>query len=162
MLEDGLFANSDWLAQPGNEDVAVKFLAASFQGWAYCRDNAAECVKATLDVGTALPEGHQTWQMNEINKLIWPNTLGIGMMDPAGFKQTADIAEKYKVISKAPDKEAYRTDLAEKALALLGDKFDAKGTSWKPLTVTVSEGGKTSETSGGAMMEATMAATESK
>jgi NitT/TauT family transport system substrate-binding protein len=162
MLEDGIFANAEWLAKEGNEDIAVKFLAASFQGWAYCRDEAAECVETTLAVGTALPEGHQTWQMNEINKLIWPNTLGIGMMDEAAFKQTADIAEKYKVISKAPDKEAYRTDLAEKALKMLGDSFDATGKDYAPLTIKVSEAGTTAEISEGAMMEATMAATEAK
>ena len=39
--------------------------------------------------------------MNEINKLIWPNAKGIGIMDPAAFKQTAAIALKYKVIKKA-------------------------------------------------------------
>jgi NitT/TauT family transport system substrate-binding protein len=117
-------------------------------------------VKTVLAQGTALPEGHQTWQMNEINKLIWPNDKGIGIMDPAAFQQTADISLNYKVITKAPDKNAYRTDLAEKALKLLGDKFDAMGKDWKPLTVTVSEGGKTSTIAGGAA--ATPAATAAK
>jgi NitT/TauT family transport system substrate-binding protein len=145
MLEDLVFANGDWLAKSGNDDVAVRFLAASFEGWAYCRDNQADCVKIVLSQGTALPEGHQTWQMNEINKLIWPNEKGIGILDPAAFKQTADISLKYKVITKEPDKDAYRTDLAEKALKLLGDKFDAFGKSWQAVTVKVSEGGKTAE-----------------
>ncbi len=150
MLEDLIFANGDWLAKSGSDDVAVRFLAASFEGWAYCRDNQAECVKAVLAQGTALPEGHQTWQMNEINKLIWPNDKGIGILDPAAFKQTADISLKYKVITKEPDKDAYRTDLAEKALKLLGDKFDAFGKNWQPLTVKVSEGGKSADVSSSA------------
>ncbi|MCC7451847.1 MAG: ABC transporter substrate-binding protein [Anaerolineae bacterium] len=163
MLEDGVFANADWLAKQGNDDVAVRFLAASFEGWAYCRDNAVDCVKTVLEQGTALGEGHQTWQMNEINKLIWPNDKGIGMMDEAQYKQTADISLKYKVITKEPDKDAYRTDLAQKALALLGDKFDVMGKSWTALTVKVSEGGKSAEVSGGgAGMAATMAATQAK
>src|SRR5260370_14993364 len=113
MLQDGIFANGDWLAKSGNEDVATKFLAASFEGWAYCRDNASDCVKSTLARGTALPQGHQTWQMNEVNKLIWPNTLGVGIMDEAAYKQTADIALKYKVISNTPDQGAYPDDLAQ-------------------------------------------------
>jgi len=142
MLQDGIFANGDWLAKSGSEDIATKFLAASFQGWAYCRDHADDCVKSTLSRGTALPKGHQTWQMNEINKLIWPNTLGIGIMDPDAYKQTADIALNYKVISKEPDKTAYRTDLAQAALKSLGDKFDALGKDFKPITVTLPEGGK--------------------
>src|SRR5260221_2181042 len=142
MLQDGIFANGDWLAKAGSEDVTTKFLAASFQGWAYCRDHADDCVKYTLARGTALPKGHQTWQMNEVNKLIWPNTLGVGVMDEAAYKQTADIAQKYHVISKAPNKGAYRTDLAQAALKLLGDKFDPLGKDFKPISVTLTEGGK--------------------
>src|SRR5579859_881804 len=142
MLEDGIFANGDWLSQAGNTDVATKFLAASFQGWAYCRDNVDDCVKSTLARGTALPKGHQTWQMNEINKLIWPNTLGIGIMDPVLYKQTVDIALKYKVVSKQPSDAAMRTDLAQAALKLLGDKFDALGKDYKPITVTLTAGGQ--------------------
>ena len=51
----------------------MKFLAASLKGWIYCRDHYKECVQIVLKQGPALPKGHQTWQMNEINALIWPN-----------------------------------------------------------------------------------------
>ena len=159
MLEDGIFANADWLAKTGNEDVAVKFIAASLKGWIYCRDNMADCVKTVLAQGPTLGEGHQTWQMNEVNKLIWPNKLGIGLMDPAAFQQTADISLKYQVITKAPDKTAYRTDLAEKAVKLLTDaKVDVNGASYQPAVVTLSEGGNTAQVTMPAMA-ATMAAT---
>ena len=30
--------------------------------------------------------------MNEVNALIWPNKLGIGVMDPAEFTKTAKIS----------------------------------------------------------------------
>jgi len=159
MLEDNVFANADWLTKPGNEDLAVKFLAASFQGWAYCRDNAVDCANIVVASGTALGKGHQIWQMNEVNKLIWPNTTGIGILDPAAFQQTASIALKYKVITKAPDAAASRTDLATKALASLGSGFDAFGKSFSPLTVVVSTGGTDATVTGGA--SATMAATMS-
>ncbi|MEP7284237.1 MAG: ABC transporter substrate-binding protein [Chloroflexota bacterium] len=163
MLQDGLFANADFLAKAGNEDVAVKFIAASLKGWIYCRDNYADCVKIVLDQGPTLGAGHQTWQMNEVNKLIWPNTLGIGIMDPAAFQQTADISLKYKVITKAPDKDAYRTDLAEKAVKSLTDaKVDVFGKDFAPVTVKLSEGGKTAEVTDAAMMAATMEATVAK
>jgi len=146
MLEDGLFANADWLAKEGNADIAVKFIAASLKGWAYCRDNQADCVKTVLDQGPTLGAGHQSWQMNEINKLIWPNKLGVGIMDADAFKQTADIALKYKVITKEPDKDTYRTDLAEKAVKLLTDaKIDVFGKDFMPLKVTLTEGGKTAQ-----------------
>ena len=41
MLQDAIFASQAWLAKTGNEDVAVKFLRASYKGWQYCRDNPA-------------------------------------------------------------------------------------------------------------------------
>ena len=57
----------------------------------------------TLKEGPTLPKGHQTWQMNEINKLIWPSaSAGIGIMNKAAFDQTAKIAQQFEVISKAP------------------------------------------------------------
>src|SRR2546422_7634076 len=105
MLEDGLFAQQDWV--DGNRDVATRFIAASDRGWIYCRDHAAACTNIVLKNGPTLGKGHQTWQMNEINKLIWPNTLGIGIMPAAAFKQTAAIALKYKVIKKAASAKAY-------------------------------------------------------
>ncbi len=159
MLQDGVFANADWLAKTGNEDIAVKFIAASLKGWIYCRDNMADCVKTVIAQGPTLGEGHQTWQMNEVNKLIWPNKLGIGLMDPAAFQQTADISLKYQVIAKAPDKTAYRTDLAEKAVKLLTDaKVDVNGASYQPAVVALSEGGNTAQVTM-PTMAATMAAT---
>ena len=163
MLEDNVFANADWLAKSGNEDLSVKFLAASFQGWAYCRDNAVDCANIVVSNGTALGKGHQIWQMNEVNKLIWPNTTGIGVLDPAAYQQTAAIALKYKVITKAPDAAATRTDLATKALASLGSSFDPYGKSFTPLTVAVSIGGTDATVTGGpaSTMSATMAGTMS-
>jgi len=158
MLEDDIFANGDWLGKTGNTDIATKFLAASFQGWAYCRDNAVDCANIVVSSGTALGLGHQIWQMNEINKLIWPNDKGIGVMDPAAFKQTADIALNYKIITKAPDATAFRTDLATAALTSLGSSFDANGKSFKPVTVIVSQGG-TSATVNGTAIVATAAPT---
>jgi NitT/TauT family transport system substrate-binding protein len=139
MLQDGLFVSEEWLA--GNEETATKFLAASFKGWAYCRDNATECVKYVLARGSALGESHQTWQMNEISKLIWPNEAGIGVMDEAAFTQTATIAKTYGII-KADPVDAYRADLAKKALEMLGADFDAVGKDYKPITVELKEGGK--------------------
>jgi len=59
MLQDAVFARDAWLKAPGNTDVAVKFLRASFQGWMFCRDNAAKCVQYTTDAGSTLGAGHQ-------------------------------------------------------------------------------------------------------
>jgi NitT/TauT family transport system substrate-binding protein len=142
MLQDAIFASEAWLAQAGNSDIAVKFLEASFRGWIFCRDNAAECVDIVLKHDAKLPKGHQTWQLNEISSLIWPSPNGIGIMDKAAFDRTVQIAIDSKVLKAAPTGTAYRNDLAEKALQALGSSVDTKGATWQKATVTLTEGGK--------------------
>src|SRR2546425_734439 len=78
MLQDHIFARESWLKKSGSEDIAVKFLQASFKGWVFCRDNQKECVDIVLKAGTTLGKGHMTWQLNEINALIWPSPCGGG------------------------------------------------------------------------------------
>jgi NitT/TauT family transport system substrate-binding protein len=142
MLQDGIFVRGDWIKSKANQATSVKFLTASLKGWAYCRDHFKECVQIVVNNGTALPKGHQTWQMNEVNALIWPNKLGVGIMDPTQFKNTANIAFKFKVIKKKASTAAYRTDLAKKAVAALKKQgVDVFGKSWKKSTVTLKAGG---------------------
>jgi len=143
MLQDLVFVRGDWIKDKKNQSTAVKFLEASFKGWIYCRDHYKECVKIVLKNGPALPKGHQTWQMNEINALIWPNKLGIGVMDPAAYKTTADIAYRFKVIKKPATKASYRSDLAKKAVANLKRKgVDVYGKKWKKAVVKPTPGGQ--------------------
>ncbi len=51
-----------------------------------------------LKNGTALPLKFQTWQMNEINKLMWPSPDGAFNVSQAMIAQTEDILYTYKVI----------------------------------------------------------------
>jgi NitT/TauT family transport system substrate-binding protein len=144
MLEDGLFAQGDWLKS--NRDVAMRFIAASQRGWIYCRDHLQQCTKFVLKNGPTLGKGHQTWMVNESNALIWPTKLGIGVMDPAAFKRTAAIALKYKVIKKAASPSAsYDKQLAKSALAYLKKNVksvDVNGNGYKKSTVAITAGGK--------------------
>jgi hypothetical protein len=81
--------------------------------------------------------------MNEVNALIWPNRLGVGVMDPVEFKKTAAIAKTYKVIKKPATNAAYRTDLAKKAVANLKKQgYDVLGRGFKKKVVVLKEGGK--------------------
>ncbi len=141
MLQDALFASEAWLAQDGNEDIAKKFIKASFKGWIYCRDNPEPCVDIVLKSDAALPKGHQTWQLNEVNGIIWPAPKGIGITDPAAFDRTVEVATVGQILTKPVEGQAWRNDLAEAALAELGD-LDTKGESWQKQTVTLTEGGK--------------------
>jgi NitT/TauT family transport system substrate-binding protein len=142
MLQDAIFTSESWLAKTGNEDIAVKFLKASFRGWIFCRDNAAECVDIVLKHDAKLPKGHQTWQLNEVNALIWPSPNGIGIMDQAAFDRTVQISLDSKVLKAAPTGTPFRNDLAQKALDALGASVDTKGATWQKATVTLTEGGK--------------------
>ena len=140
MLQDAIFARASWLAEAGNEAVATAFLKASFQGWIYCRDNPADCIQYTVNQGSTLGAGHQAWMMNEVNPLVWPSPNGIGVMDPALWQQTVDVSIGAGIIKEAPPADAYRTDLAEAALAELADA-DSKGASFAKGTVEVTPGG---------------------
>jgi NitT/TauT family transport system substrate-binding protein len=142
MLEDNVFVRSDWLKDPANQATTVKFLKASFQGWIYCRDHQADCVNITLKHGSLLPKGHQTWELNEINKLIWPNGSGIGHVPASALAQTAKIAKTYGVIKKLPV-GATTYQYADQALnQLKAAGVDIYGAKWRPKKVTLTEGGK--------------------
>jgi NitT/TauT family transport system substrate-binding protein len=143
MLQDGVFARADWISDPKNQDVATRFLRASFKGWAYCRDNFDACVNIVLKNGPTLGKGHMAWMLNEINALIWPSPLGIGIMDPNLYQQTVTIAKTYKIINNDPDKGAYRTDLAQKADDdLVKAGIDVKGANFQKQTIQVTPGGE--------------------
>jgi hypothetical protein len=51
------------------------------------------------------------------------------------------VALAGKILTKPVEGTAWRNDLAEKALAELGD-LDTKGTSWTKANVTLTEGGQ--------------------
>jgi len=118
MLEDGVFVRADWLRNATNKAIAARFLRASLKGWELCRERPAECVEIVLKESPILGRDHQAWMMAEINKLVWgppapPSPLG--KMDPAAFKQTADIALKFGVIKKPADAGAYTHEVWELA-----------------------------------------------
>ncbi len=143
MLQDALWAREDWLQDSKNQDVAVRFLKATFKGWVFCRDNFDECVDIVLKNGPTLGKGHMAWQLNEINKLIWPSPAGIGVMDKALWDQTIQVATSQKVLKAAPDAGAYRDDLAKQAVdALKAAGVDVTGASYQPKTVAITPNGE--------------------
>jgi NitT/TauT family transport system substrate-binding protein len=149
MLQDAIWANTEKLKDAKYQDQTVRFLSASMKGWIFCRDNAEKCRDIVVAKGSKLGNSHQLWQMNEINKLIWPSPSGIGVVDETLWKQTVDIAltaknaEGKTVITKAPDAEAWTNDYAQKAVdALKASGADVTGDSFKPVEVKLEEGGK--------------------
>lgn len=148
MLQDAIWASGDRLSDAAYRDTAVKFVAASLQGWAYCRDNVQGCADIVVSKGSMLGASHQLWQMNEVNKLIWPATGGAGVVDKAAWDRTAALSQETKnlegstVLTAAPDADSYNTDIVNEALAILdGLGVDTKGSGYSPITVELQEGG---------------------
>jgi NitT/TauT family transport system substrate-binding protein len=142
MLQDHIFVEGSWLAEAGNEAIAVRFLRASFRGWIYCRDNFDECVDIVLDNGPTLGEGHMRWMLNEINALIWPSPDGIGVMNDNLYQQTVDISVEFEVIPDAPSGDAVRTDLAKQALTTGLSGADTTGANYVKQNIAVTAGGE--------------------
>lgn len=120
MLEDNLFANSDWLKD--NKEVAAKFVKASIKGWQYAIENqeeAVDIIMAQVEDGSTTKE-HQLTMMEEVAKLVVPegfDPANIGVIDEKMYKQTADIALKYGVIEKEADiSKSYTNEIMDMVL----------------------------------------------
>ena len=148
MLQDAIWADGHRLFNADYYATSVKFVAASLMGWAFCRDNAQACTDIVVAKGSKLGATHQLWQMNEVNKLIWPAAAGVGMIDEAAWTRTVDLSQNAKnleggtVLTKAPDAGAYTNDIVTAALAMLDAMgVDTTGSAYMPITVELAEGG---------------------
>jgi NitT/TauT family transport system substrate-binding protein len=148
MLQDAVWADGKKLKSDTDyQDTATKFLTASFKGWIFCRDNPPKCADIVVAKGSKLGASHQLWQMNEINKLVWPSAKGIGILDTAAWDQTVKIAQGTKnlegktVLTKDPG-VAYDMTYAMKAVTeLKAEGVEVTGSGFKPQTITLKEGG---------------------
>ena len=144
MLQDALWADADRLEDDeAYRETAVAFVEASLKGWIFCRDNFEECVQIVLDSAPTLGESHQAWQLNEINALIWPSPGGVGFMDDSLWDQTVKVATEEGILGAEPDEGAFRTDIADEAIANLeADGVDVIGDGFERRTVELNEGGE--------------------
>ncbi len=115
MLEDHVFVTEQMLKD--KHDILVRFLRAAQKGWvAAVQDQTAavDAVMSRVDASTTT-RAHQVSMMREVAKLVMPDGLAaakVGFIDPAKFQTTADIALKFKVITK-PAANAYTNDLMQ-------------------------------------------------
>jgi len=148
MLQDAVWANTEKLNDPAYQQQTVKFLAGTIKGWAYCRDNAQACRDLVVAKGSKLGKSHQLWQMNEVNKLIWPAAGGIGVINDADWKRTVDLSLTTKnqtgdtVLTKQPEGLAFTNDYIQQAITQAkAAGVDVTGSSFKPEAVTLTAGG---------------------
>ena len=148
MYQDAIWASEERLADPAYQEMTQKFVTASLKGWIYCRDNAQECADIITANGSKLGASHQLWMMNEVNNLIWPSPLGVGVIDPALWTQSVGVAlntlnaDEVTIITADPGEAAYTNQYAEAAnSALTTEGLNTTGDGYMPIVVTLNEGG---------------------
>jgi NitT/TauT family transport system substrate-binding protein len=149
MLQDAIWASADRLENDDEyADQTVAFIKASIRGWVHVRDNPEEAAEIVTAAGSQLGASHQLWMANEVNKLIWPSTNGIGVIDDGAWDQTVEIALNTEnetgatIISEEPPETAYSNEYVEQALDELRDEdVDVDGEDYEPIDVTLNEGG---------------------
>ena len=148
MLQDAIWADTERLDDEDYADTTVKFIKASIKGWVYAKDNPEEAAAIVTASGSTLGESHQLWMTNEVNKLIWPSTNGIGLIDEAAWAQTVDIALGTEnetgatIITTDPPETAYSNEYVQQALDELAEEdVDTSGDDFEPIEVTLNEGG---------------------
>ena len=150
MLQDAIWADAGRLADDAAyKDQATRFVAASIEGWIYCRDNPEACRDIVVASGSTLGSSHQLWQMNEVNKLIWPSPDGIGYIDQAAWDRTVEISQNTPnldgatVLTAPPTDGAFTNEIVEAAWALLdGMGLDLFADGFTAIDVTLNEGGE--------------------
>lgn len=148
MYQDAIWASEERLADAAYQDTTQRFVTASLKGWIHCRDNAQECADIITANGSKLGASHQLWMMNEVNKLIWPSALGIGVIEPELWAQTVSVSLNTKnlegatIITAEPPATAYTNQYAEAAnAALTAEGLNTTGDAYAPIEVTLNEGG---------------------
>jgi len=150
MLQDAIWANADKLASDKTYAANTeKFIKASIEGWVYVRDHPQQAADIVTKAGSTLGTSHQLWMTNEVNKLIWPSTSGIGVIQKKAWDQTVKIALGTKddtgstIITTKPPATAYSNKYVDQALKeLKAEGVDVLGKGFTPLTVTLNAGGK--------------------
>ncbi len=111
LLEDGLYAMEDKLADPAFADKMVRFVRASMKGWQYAIENPEEAAQIVLDndeSGAQILE-NQIYMMSEVGKLIDVNDPSL---DIAAYERTEKALIDQKIIAAAPT-GAYTTAITD-------------------------------------------------
>ncbi|TDE97226.1 ABC transporter substrate-binding protein [Occultella glacieicola] len=149
MLQDAIWADTERLAnEEGFAETTTAFLRAVIRGWVYARDNPEESATIVTNAGSTLGESHQLWMTNETNRLIWPSTNGIGLVDQGTWDNTVDMALQTQnetgstLITAPPPETALDMQYIEQALEdVEAEGLDVMGADFQPIEVELVEGG---------------------
>ena len=113
LLEDGLWALEDKLADPAFADEMVRFVRASMKGWDYALanlDEAAQIVVDSDDAGAATSD-HERYMVDEVTKLMGDAN---GKLNTGVWDRTVKALLDQQILTKAPDAGAYTTAITDK------------------------------------------------
>lgn len=150
MLQDAIWADSERLASdPAYEETTTAFIKATIEGCVFAKDDPQAAADIVTAAGSTLGTSHQLWMANEINKLIFPSTSGVGYINEDQWDQTVQLAlatvnpEGSTIITTEPPETAYSNEYVSAALAELEEEgVDIYGADYEPIEVTLNPGGE--------------------
>jgi NitT/TauT family transport system substrate-binding protein len=119
MLEDMIFTSESFLSSEANRDIAARFVRASLRGWEYARDHRSEAVDilTAQDASGSMSRLHQRLMLDAVVDLIWGSGEQLGYLDPALFRQTAEIALQFGIIDQPASNAAYTHEVWGQAMS---------------------------------------------
>lgn len=150
MLQDAIWADADRLASDeAYAEATTAFIKGTIKGCVFAKDDPQAAADIVTAAGSTLGTSHQLWMANEVNKLIFPSTSGVGHINEDQWEQTVQIAletvnpEGATIISADPPETAYSNEYVDAALEELeAEGVDVMGEDYEPIEVTLNEGGE--------------------
>jgi len=111
LLEDGLYAMEDKLADPAFADRMTRFVRASMKGWQYAIEHPDEAAQIVIDndESGAQTLDHQLYMMGEVAKLVDPNDAALNL---DAYSRTEKALLDQKIIATQPS-GAYTTAITD-------------------------------------------------
>lgn len=112
LLEDGLYALEDKLADAAFADKMVRFVRASQKGWQYAIEHPDEAAQIVIDndESGAQTLDHQKYMMGEVAKLVDPKDF---KLSAAAYERTEKALLDQKIIKNKPT-GAFTTAITDK------------------------------------------------
>ncbi len=113
LLEDGLYAMEEDLADPAFAETMVRFVKASQKGWKYAVENPDEAAQIVIDndESGAQTLEHQQYMMSEVAKLVDPDDFALNI---DAYNRTEKALLDQKIIENQPE-GAYTLEITDKA-----------------------------------------------
>ncbi len=112
LLEDGLYAMEEDLADPAFAETMVRFVKASQKGWKYAVENPDEAAQIVIDndESGAQTLEHQQYMMSEVAKLVDPDDFALNI---DAYNRTEKALLDQKIIENQPE-GAYTLEITDK------------------------------------------------